>query len=78
MKNFIIFSVLCLLQLDGIWCIPLNEFYPFGDNSFDTALHRNDDGFSPAINLSSVFPFFDENFETVYVRYMGACMYKAS
>ena len=69
MQIFIICSVLYLLQLDGFWCIPLNEFYPFGENSSDTLLYRNDDGFSSAINLSSVFPFFDENFATVYVRF---------
>ena len=61
------FTVFALLQ-DGARCIPLAEFYPFGETVNETFLHRNDDGNSPRITLSSVFPFFDENHEIVYVR----------
>ena len=69
MQLFITFTVFYALFQDG-GCIPLDDFYPFGEIVNETLLHRNDDGFSPRITLSSVFPFFDENYETVYVRYV--------
>ena len=68
MRLFVTFTVFYALLQDGVRCIPLDEFYPFGEIVNDTLLHRNDDDFSPPITLSSVFPFFDENYDTVYVR----------
>ena len=68
MQLFIIFTVFYALFQDGVRCIPLDDFYPFGEIVNETLLPRNDDGSSPRITLSSVFPFFDENYETVYVR----------
>ena len=50
-----------------VWCIPLNEFYPFGSTENDNVLPRSDDGSSPEVSLSSVFPFYDKNFQTLYV-----------
>ena len=52
--------------------IPLSQFYPFGSDTAaefgsDTFLSPNDDGSSSTIFLTSVFPFFDENFDTVFV-----------
>ena len=71
MQLFITFIVFYVLWQDGVRCIPLAEFYPFGEIVNETLLHRNDDGFSPRITLSSAFPFFDENYETIYVRNMS-------
>ena len=68
MQVFITFAVFYALLQDGVRCIPLAEFYPFGETVNKTLLRRNDDGYSPPINLSSVFPFFDEIHGTVYVR----------
>ena len=72
MQLFITFIIFYALFQDGVRCIPLDDFYPFGEivNEIlnETLLPRNDDGSSPRITLSSVFPFFDENYETVYVR----------
>ena len=48
-------------------CIPLRDFFPFGAGQRDSALPRNDDGSSPAINLSVTFPYFDKNYRVVYV-----------
>ena len=72
MQPFITFIIFYALFQDGVRCIPLDDFYPFGEivneTLNETLLPRNDDGSSPRITLSSVFPFFDENYETVYVR----------
>lgn len=72
MQTFITFTVFYTFTVlqDGVRCIPLADFYPFGEAVNETLLYRNDDGYSPPISLSSVFPFFDENYETVYVRNM--------
>ena len=68
MLLFIFFTVFYALSQDGVRCVPLAEFYAFGATLNETFLPPNDDGFSSRITLSSVFPFFDENYETVYVR----------
>lgn len=47
--------------------LPLSDFYPYGSEAGDAELAPNDDGSSPAISLSSPFPFFDSLQETVYV-----------
>jgi len=68
MRLFTIFSILYILLQDPVKCIPLEEFYPFGITENDTFLYSNDDGSSPPIILTSAFPFFDENYEIIYVR----------
>ena len=75
MRLFIIFTVFYTLSQDGVRCIPLAEFYPFGATLNETFLPPNDDGYSPRITLSSVFPFFDENYDTVYVRNIAIYSY---
>ena len=65
MRLAIFVSLLSLKSI--VWCIPLNEFYPFGSTENDHMLPRADDDSSPAISLSSAFPFFDEDFQTLYV-----------
>lgn len=39
--------------------LTLNELYPFGDQTGDTAMNENDDGSSPDIFISTLFPFFN-------------------
>ena len=51
-------------------CIPLRDFFPFGSGQRDSALPRNDDSSSPAIDLSVTFPYFDKNYRVVYVSYV--------
>ena len=73
MQLLIVFTIIFILLKNSAKCIPLNEFYPFGSGiaaefGNDTFLHLNDDESSPQILLTSVFPFFDENFDTIYVR----------
>ena len=73
MQLLIVFTIIYILLKNSAKGIPLNEFYPFGSGTAaefenDTFLHLNDDDSSPPILLTSVFPFFDENFDTIYVR----------
>ena len=49
------------------FCIPLNDFFPFGTTQSDLALPRNDDRSSSAITLSVAYPYFDANYRVVYV-----------
>ena len=74
MQHFIAFTVFYALLQDGVRCIPLAEFYPFAGETVNV-LRRNDDGYSPRITLSSSFPFFDENYETIYVRNIPSYYY---
>lgn len=39
--------------------LTLNDLYPFGDQAGDTAVIKNDDGGSPEIFISTLFPFFN-------------------
>lgn len=48
-------------------CIPLNQFYPFGNVTTDLRLNRTLDGFSNPINLTVTFPFFDEDHDVIFV-----------
>ena len=57
-----------LLSLKKItWCIPLSQFYPYGQTESDDVLLKADDRTSPGVSLSSVFPFYDKNFQMIYV-----------
>ena len=39
--------------------VKLDDFYPYGSQNGDTAMSKNDDGSSPDIPISSLFPFFN-------------------
>lgn len=69
MRFIITVTIFYILLKDVVRSIPLDEFYPFGSGELvnDAFLHPNDDGSSSPINLTSVFPFFDENHDTIYV-----------
>ena len=72
MQLLFVFAIFYILLKNSVKCIPLNEFYPFGSGTAaefgtDTFLPPNDDGSSDQILLTSVFPFFDENFDTIFV-----------
>ena len=56
--------------------IPLDDFYPFGSDAFDTLIAPNDDGSSPGIPLTMSFPFFDTDHDMLFVSCnYCACMY---
>lgn len=60
-------SIIMLLTL-CISCIGVdrNDLYPFGPTVGDGRLPRNDDEFFP-VNLSIVFPYFDEGERSLFV-----------
>ena len=39
--------------------LKLDDFHPYGSQNGDTAMSKNDDGSSPDIPISSLFPFFN-------------------
>ena len=73
MQLIFVLTIFYILLKNSAKCIPLGEFYPFGNGTVaefgndDTFLPPNDDDSSPPILLTSVFPFFDENFDTIIV-----------
>lgn len=48
-------------------CIPLEEFYPYGTAIGDSKLVKNDDGSSPRVTISSLFPFFNNQHNSLFV-----------
>ena len=63
----LVFAFSCIRLIK---CIPLSNFYPFGNASGDSSLPRTVDGFSDPINLTVTFPFFDRNHDIVFVSYV--------
>ena len=59
---FIVFAVLTCAT-----AIPLGEFYPFGFAVSDLRNNVTDDGSSSTISLNTPFPFFDEEYSTLFV-----------
>lgn len=68
---FLVFAFSCIRLIK---CIPLSNFYPFGNASGDSSLFRTLDGFFGPINLTVTFPFFDQDHDVVFV----SCAYLTS
>ncbi|OWF50292.1 hypothetical protein KP79_PYT23936 [Mizuhopecten yessoensis] len=51
--------------------IPLAEFYPFGVSQGDSDFPKNDDGSSPVVTISTLFPFFNNQHDSLYVNTNG-------
>ncbi|XP_033727091.1 protein mesh-like isoform X2 [Pecten maximus] len=51
--------------------IPIDEFYPFGESYGDSDFPKNDDGSSPAVTISTLFPFFNNQHDVLYVNTNG-------
>ena len=73
MRSLALLNIFLLFK--NAFCIPLANFYPFGERERDAAVGRNDDGSSELITLTSNFPFFDENFRNIYVCYANTPLY---
>ena len=67
MKPLQVFILACLLLKLNVEAVPLASFYSFGSSAGDTSLPRNDDGYSPLITLTTAFPYFGTNPNTLYV-----------
>ncbi|VDI29231.1 Hypothetical predicted protein, partial [Mytilus galloprovincialis] len=54
------------------YCIPLKDFYPYGQSHGDQRVPTNDDGSSPRVPISTSFPYFNQVFRSLYVNTNGA------
>ena len=57
----------CLLLTTSVIAIPLDQFYPFGEQSGDNLVGRTLDGSSSNITLPLPFTFFEESYDDIYV-----------
>ena len=51
--------------------IELKNFYPYGIDNGDTLVPTNDDGSSGRVDISSPFPFFDQNHNSLFVSMLA-------
>ena len=62
--------IIILLRLIKIsLCIPLNQFYPFGNGTKEASsqVPKGDSTTSPPINVQGVYHFFNQQQPVVYV-----------
>jgi len=57
-------QVFSLFEIAGF---SIEHLYPFGLDAGDTLMSRIDDAFN-LVDLSVVYPFFDEGEDTIFVR----------
>ncbi|XP_076091868.1 protein mesh-like isoform X1 [Mytilus galloprovincialis] len=70
MKLFDIVLVF-LFSLDYTYCISTADFYSFGSENGDTRAPTNDDGSTSPISVSSLFPFFNHQHDSLIVNTNG-------
>ncbi|XP_033733506.1 uncharacterized protein LOC117322677 [Pecten maximus] len=68
--------ILLSFVLHIVTCIPVSEFYPFGRAVHDHNFPKNDDGSSPRVNISTLFPFFNSQHDSLYVNTNGAISFQ--
>ena len=56
-----------ILFFGSFSAIPESDFYPFGLASGDTELAANDDGSTPEVTVSTLFPFFSRQHGSLWV-----------
>ena len=60
-------TVIVVLCLPAVFSIPLGDFYLYGIDQGDQVLESTDDGSTEAIQLTVSFPFFDKEYNTIFV-----------
>ncbi|XP_052077977.1 uncharacterized protein LOC127715900 [Mytilus californianus] len=70
MKTFFTLCLLCFAigNIDGV---PLSDFYPFGNETSDRRAPTNDDGSTQPIPVSSLFPLFNYQHDSLIVNTNG-------
>ncbi|XP_052091067.1 protein mesh-like isoform X1 [Mytilus californianus] len=63
--------LLFLLSFDNTYCISTTDFYSFGSENGDTNAPTNDDGSTAPIPVSSLFPFFNHQHDSLIVNTNG-------
>jgi hypothetical protein len=60
-------TVLLILYFNSVICITVDDFAPYGPEHGDTRAPTNDDGSTPPISVSSLFPFFNHQHDSLIV-----------
>ena len=70
--DLLILTVLSVLS--GCYSIPLDQFFPFGDETEDILSNLSDDG-SVAVQLGTGFVFYGTCYTTLYVSFTHTKLY---
>ena len=60
------FLLTLMFLLTVCYGIPLDEFFPFGDNVGDLVFPPNDDG-STSFDVNFGFTFYNKTYQTIFV-----------
>ena len=60
-------TILLILYFGSVICITVDDFAPYGPEHGDTRAPTNDDGSTPQIPVSSLFPFFNHQHNSLIV-----------
>lgn len=66
-RNRVISVIVLVFRIQSAVTLSLSEFYPYGIVHGDRLLPANDDGSSGEVRLSTPFPYFDKNHESLFV-----------
>ena len=72
-RNGHIFLIVIIYGVQSVVTLSLSEFYPFGKVHGDRMLPANDDRSSGRVRLSTLFPYFDKNQESLFVSILLYC-----
>lgn len=68
LRQLILFQCMVLCLLGAVEpTVPVEEFYPFGQDEGDSQTVEQDDGGSGLVPISVTFPFFGERHTGLYV-----------
>ncbi|XP_063425357.1 protein mesh-like [Mytilus trossulus] len=65
-------QLLVVFLIQRCYCVPLKDFYHYGQSHGDQRVPTNDDGSSPRVPISTSFPYFNQVFRSLYVNTNGA------
>ena len=57
-------------------CLTIDSFVPFGNETGEASLFRNDDGFAGPINISTPFRFFETIYTSLFVNTNGLISFR--
>ena len=60
-------TILLILYISSVICITVDDFAPYGPDHGDTRAPTNDDNSTSPIPISSLFPFFNHQHDSLIV-----------
>ena len=60
-------TILLILYFNSVICITVDDFAPYGPEHGDTRAPTNDDDSTSSIPISSLFPFFNHQHNSLIV-----------